>query len=192
MRHNGFNFTERVRDIVHDMVLRLDELRHVDVSRIAFSFAQARKRTLHGTFASLTPMRFEDGALTTEREGRPYTVQRLYDHRGVEMLYILTIYLPRFMDVDRLEKLITILHELWHISPSFNGDLRRHPGRCYAHTSSQEEYDARMKVLALKWLEKKPPESLYSFLDLSFNELRTRYGTVYGNRVPHPKLICVA
>ena len=76
-----------------------------------------------------------------------YTIQRLFDSKGQEFLYILTFYLPRFMDLSFREKLITVFHELWHISPQFDGDLRRHPGRCYAHTSSQKEYDAEMEVL---------------------------------------------
>lgn len=184
----AFNFTDRVRDVVSDMVGRLEELAHVDVSRVAFSFAQARKRTTHGVHASLTPMRFEGGSLTTRRNGSEYTVQRLYDRSGLEMLYILNVYLPRFMDVPFEEKLVTILHELWHISPDFDGDLRRHPGRCYAHTHSQADYDARMKVLADRWLQGNPPACLYAFLDMSFGQLTKAYGPVVGRRVPHPKL----
>ena len=66
----------------------------------------------------------------------------------------LAIALPalRFMDVDFEEKLVTIFHELWHVSPRFDGDLRRHPGRCYMHTGSQKDYDAQMLRLARRWL----------------------------------------
>ena len=184
-----FQFTDEIRQVVADMAQRLDALDHIDVSRIAFSFAQARKRTKHGIHATLTPMRFKDGQLTTKRRGREYTVQRLYDSSGRELLYILNFYLPRFMDVDFDEKLITILHELWHISPNFDGDLRRHPGRCYAHTHSQAEYDARMKVLADQWLQRRPPRTLYAFLEMSFSDLSNAHGPVIGCRVPHPKLL---
>ena len=185
----GFHFTDHMRDVVLDMVQRLEELQHIDVSRIAFSFAQARKRTKHGIHATLTPMRFKDGATHAVKHGTPYQVQRLYDNRGREMLYILNFYLPRFMDVDFQEKLVTILHELWHISPIFNGDLRRHPGRCYAHTHSQAEYDAQMKILADRWLSKDPPEPVFDFLRLSYTELARKHNKVFGRRVPHPKLI---
>jgi hypothetical protein len=181
-----------MRHLVQAMVDGLDELQHVQIDRVAFSFRQARKRTRHGIYASLTPMRFEGGSLTTQRRGEAYTVQRLFNKSGEEMLYILTFYLPRFMDVDLNEKLITILHELWHISPRFDGDLRRHPGRCYVHSPSQKDYDARMQVLANRWLRSRPSQALYDFLHLSFAELHRRYGRVYGTRVPHPKLIRVA
>ena len=58
----------------------------------------------------------------------------LFDAKGVEMLYILKFYLPRFQNEPFEEKLTTIFHELWHISSDFNGDIRRHSGRCYVHT----------------------------------------------------------
>ena len=72
-----------------------------------------------------------------------------------------SFYLPRFMNLDFREKLITVLHELWHISPDFNGDIRRHAGRYHAHTHSQAEYDAEMGVLADRWLRSRPPDELW-------------------------------
>ncbi len=185
----GFNFTSHMRGIVRDMVERLPELSHLDERKIAISFAQARKQTRHGFYASLTPMRFEGGSLTTMRDGKPFTLQRLFDENGREFLYILTFYLPRFMEVDLMEKLVTILHELWHISPQCDGDLRRHPGRCYVHSQSQREYDAQMEVFATAWLERQPPRELYGFLEWNFAELKARHGTVFGTRLPHPKLV---
>jgi len=192
MDGQGFDFTASMRQVVQDMVDRLTELRHIDLDRVAFSFAQARKQTRHGLYATLTPMRFEGGRLLARRRGDEYTVQRLYDAAGREMLYILTFYLPRFMDVDLNEKLVTILHELWHISPEFDGDVRRHPGRCYVHTHSQADYDAQMQILANRWLRQNPPATLYEFLQLSFSQLHRRHGRVFGTRVPHPKLLRVA
>ena len=146
----AFDYTDNVRRVCAHMVARLPELQHIELSRVAFSFSLARKRVRHGLLATMTPMRFQDGALVTQRHGRSYTAQRLFDKRGNEMLYILTVYLPRFQNQTLAEALATLLHELWHISPEFNGDLRRHPGRCYAHTHSQQEYDAQMAILARK------------------------------------------
>ncbi len=172
----GFDFTSNMRRLVADVTCRLPELRHVDFSRVAVSFSQARTRSSYGIYASLTPMRFEGGSLFGVRRRRKYTVQRLYDAAGLEMLYILTFYLPRFMDVPFQEKLTTILHELWHISPAFDGDIRRHPGRCYVHTGSQKEYDAAMAELARQWLDLSPPEELYGFLRHDFRQLKDRHG----------------
>ena len=191
MDASGFNFTRRMRLVIDNMVQRLPELSHIDLSRMALSFAQARNRSHFGVHATLTPMRFTGGQLTTRCRGQSYIVQRYFHPSGQEILYILTFYLPRFMNVDLTEKLVTVLHELWHISPHFDGDIRRHPGRCYAHTSSQADYDARMQLLAQRWLQADPPESLYRFLRLDFAQLRRRYGPIYGTRIPQPKLIAV-
>jgi hypothetical protein len=185
----GFDFTGHMRVVCEDLVARLPDLSHIDLSRVAIAFCQTRKRVSHGLYASLTPMRFQDGSLVTRRSGRWYTLQRLYDARNREQLYILNFYLPRFMDVGLREKISTIIHELWHVSPAFNGDIRRHNGRCYAHTGSQDAYDAKMDTMADQWLGLAPPHSVYRFLRLSFPELQAAYGGVIGTRVRHPKLI---
>jgi hypothetical protein len=171
------------------MVGRLAELQHIDMSRVAIGFCQTRKPVAHGLQAALTPMRFEGGQCSTVRRNRKLTVQQIVDETGREFLYLLTFYLPRFLDQPLHEKLVTILHELWHISPGFDGDLRRHEGRCYVHTASEREYDAAMAVLAQKWLARRPPLAIYEFLQESFGSLCAKHGRVYGTRIPAPKLI---
>ena len=173
------------------MAARMPELHHVDTRRIGFSFSQTRKQVRHGLWASLTPMRFQGGAIVETRHGHRYTFQRMYDASGCEMLYILNFYLPRFLNLDFMDKIVTIFHELWHISPTFDGDLRRHPGRCYAHTHSQKQYDAAMENLGSQWLSLSPPEELLGFLRHRFWQLEQRFGRVYGTRIRHPKLILV-
>lgn len=186
---SGFDFTGQMRRLCCDMVARLPVLSHINLDHVLVVFSRSRKRTAYGLYASLTPMRFQNGALIEQRRGGRYTVQRLADDRGREILYLLTFYLPRFMDLGFRAKLVTVLHELWHISPHFNGDLRRHPGRCYAHTHSQQEYDVEMGKLADQWLEASPPEDLYSPLQGKFGDLAARYGRVHGTRIRRPKLV---
>ncbi len=185
----GFDFTGRMRALCDDVVQRLPELAHVRMEQVAVTWTQAKKPTSHGLQASLTPMRFRDGSLDGRIGRRRYTVQRIYDDRGVEYLYLLTFCLPRFLDLGFGEKLTTILHELWHIGPQFDGDLRRHPGRCYAHTHSQREYDQEMKRMARQWLESSPPAALYDFLHLDFATLYRTQGRIGGVRLRRPKLI---
>ena len=184
-----FDFSRHMGDLCVDISRRMCELSHIDVDRILIAVSQARKPVEHGVWASLTPLRFEHGQLTGARYGTEYRCQRVFRDTGVEVLYILRFYLPRFMDLPFFEKLTTVFHELWHVAPQFNGDLRRHPGRCYAHTSSQTEYDERMAELARQWLRLDPPASLYEFLTLDFASLRARYGAIVGIQVAHPKLI---
>ena len=184
-----FDFTMHVRHLCEDVCTRMTEFGHIDMSRVAVCYSQARKRVRHGLHASLTPMRFANGATTGVRRGRRYTCQQLLGADGQEMLYILRFYLPRFMDEDFEEKLGTIFHELWHISPRFDGDLRRHPGRCYIHTHSEVAYNAHMKQLSREWLDRGPPDSLYRFLQKDFDQLEREHKRVVGVRIPQPKLI---
>ena len=186
---SGFDFTLHIRRLCEDMVGRLDQLRHIDMSRVAVSFAQTRRTGSLGMHASMTPLRFAGGKMHTFRRKRRWGIQRLYDPDGREMFYILNFYLPRFFDLPFREKLVTTLHELWHIGPNFDGDLRRLGGRCFAHGSSQKQYDAHIEALLDRWLALKPPESVYSFLRLKFRELTAQHGRVYGRRVPMPKLV---
>jgi predicted metallopeptidase len=178
---DGFDFTIHVR--------RLPELGHVDLARVAMSFRQTRKQVTHGLYASLTPLRFADGRTETIRRGRKWGIQRVVDATGRDMFYILNVYLPRFMDLPFREKLTTVLHELWHIGPRFDGDLRRFRGRCYAHSGSQKRYDALMERFAAKWLSLGPPETVYEFLRLDMAGLIARYRRIFGQRVRKPKLL---
>ena len=178
-----------MRRVCGDMTSRLAEFRHIDFDRVAIAVCQARKAGPAGMHASLTPMRFAGGRTYTVRDGRRYEVQRLLDPAGREMLYILSFYLPRFLDQPLREKIATVLHELWHISPRFDGDLRRHGGRCYLHTASQRRYDAAMERLADEWLAAGVPDDLLTVLDKSFDEVRREHGAVFGTRIPTPKLI---
>ena len=189
MESQGFDFTSAMRCLCVDIVHRLPELTHVQFDRVAVNLCQARKRVSHGIYASLTPLRFVDGARQKKIRGRRYGVDLLCDSAGREYLYLLSFYVPRFMDTTWEEKLSTVFHELWHISPEFNGDLRRHAGRCYAHGPSRRSYDAQMDRLAQQWLAQSPPEHLYDFLLRSFDELVAEYGKIVGTHWPTPKLV---
>ena len=187
----GFDFTRAMRRLCNDLVSRLDELRHIDMERVLVSYSQARSRSLHGLQASLMPLRFEGGRTYEVRHGQRWEIERIYDEQGREFLYILTFYLPRFLNHSFQEKLTTVVHELWHISPQFNGDLRRHEGTCYIHGPSQKAYDTAMEALARRWLSLDPPRETHAFLHSSFSELRARHGAVFGLRVRRPKLVRV-
>jgi predicted metallopeptidase len=185
----GFDFTTHIRRLCVDMVARVDELAHIDLDRVAIRYCQTRKAVSHGIQASLTPLRFQEGSRYTTRRRRKWTIERLTDATGREMLYLLSFYLPRFQQLPFDEKLITVFHELWHIGPAFDGDIRRLPGRCHVHSARQCEYDAEMKKLADKWLSLDPPASLHAFLRLDFRQLAQTHGGVYGLRIRTPRLI---
>jgi hypothetical protein len=187
----GLDFTSHMRILCGDIVSRLPEFVHIDIGRVALRVCQTRKPVLHGVHASLTPLRFQGGERTILRRGRTWTIQPVRDDDGREMLYLLSFYLPRFCDQPLAEKLATIVHELWHVGPQFDGDVRRLPGRCFAHGHSGEAFHREMKALARRWLAQSPASELYAFLQYDFRELRQRFGAVVGTRIPTPKLVPV-
>jgi hypothetical protein len=183
-----FDFCAHVRRLCADVVGRCPELGHIDVNRLLFAVTQARSGQRHGLQARVTPLRFRHGELTRRRQGVDYRVQR-YFVNGREMLYLVTFCLPRFLDQDFDDKFITLFHELYHISPAFEGDLRRHEGRYAIHSHSKRQYDEHMAHLARAYLSNGADKPLHAFLRLNFAQLKHRHGSVVGVMVPRPRLL---
>jgi predicted metallopeptidase len=183
-----FDFCRHIRHLCADVVRHTEALRHIDASRLLFGVLQARSARLRGLQACVTPLRCRDGALSRRRHGRTYQVQRFFVD-GREMLYLVTFCLPRFLDQDFDDKFITLFHELYHIGPRFDGDLRRHEGRCTLHSRSKHLYDAQMADLARAYLSNGADRALHDFLRLDFGQLCGRHGAVVGAAVPRPRLI---
>ena len=71
---------------------------------------------------------------------------------GVPIKYVMDFYVPVFFNLSFREKLVTVLHELYHISPKFDGELRTFKGRSYQHGPSKEKYDNYMEYLCDKYI----------------------------------------
>jgi hypothetical protein len=186
-----FNYTEAMAEVVRDVVATLPELAHVDLDRVLLSIAQARQASQHGVYASCVPLRFEGGALESQIGRRRYRMPAL-KHQGREMLYVIYFMLPRFhTEQDYHGKLATIIHELYHISPQFDGDIRRFAGKNFAHGHSRERYHAAMCRLADRYLATSPKARAFEFLTTPFAELLERPGGVVGTCVRRPKAALV-
>lgn len=187
-RDRPFDFCGHLRRLLNDIVHRCPELRHVQMPRVLLAVTQARSGRHHGLQARLTPLRFARGALTRRRSGVTYQVQRYFvDNR--EYLYLMTFCLPRFLEQDFDDKLVTLFHELYHVSPTCDGDLRRHDGRYHLHTHDQGDYDRQMLELARAYLTSRPDPRLHAFLRLNFAQLVKRHGAVTGIVLPRPKIV---
>jgi hypothetical protein len=184
----AFDFASHVQRLCADIVARCADLAHIDVGKLLFGITQARNGHTHGLQARVTPLRFRNGQLTRRRRGTLYQVQRYFVDAN-EILYLVTFCLPRFLDQDFDDKFVTLFHELYHINPGFDGDLRRHEGRYSIHSHSQKEYDDHMARLAREYLASRADPGLHAFLRLNFAQLRQRHGGVVGVRVPRPKII---
>lgn len=183
-----FDFSAHMRALCADVVSRCAELAHVHMPRVLVTFTPSRNRSRYGLQARVTPLRFRDGALTRRHGATDYQVQRFFVD-GREMLYVLTFCLPRFLDQSFHEKLVTIFHELYHVNPQFDGDLRRHPGRYAVHSHSKDRYDERMAELVRDYLSDHPRPAVFDFLRSGSRELWAEHGGIKGVVVPRPKLL---
>jgi hypothetical protein len=183
-----FQLSDYLHRLTENIAVKCPELRHIDPKQMLFTITPARKNSMYGLQARVTPLRFKNGELTQKRRGKTYHVQR-YVVDGCEILYLVTFCVPRFLDQSFREKLITIFHELYHINPSFDGDLRRHESRYEYHTHSKEEYDELMGQLVDRYIATKPDPELLAPLALSSSGFREQYGRVMAFKIPQPKMI---
>lgn len=186
----AFDFSAAMSTLCRDIAGRCEQFAHVHMSRVLISFTPCRNRNRFGLQARVTPLRFRNGSMTRRHGSTEYQVQRYFiDDR--EMLYLLTFCLPRFLDQTFQEKLITVFHELYHIGPAFDGDLRRHPGRYTVHTHSKDSYDSHMAELVKEYLSEHPDPSVFQFLRQRYRELWEQRGGIIGVVVPRPKILPV-
>lgn len=184
------DFCAQMRELCEDVTRRCDVFRHIRIPSVLVSFTPSRNRSHYGLQARVTPLRFTNGRLTRRHGAVEYQVQRFVVD-GAEMLYVLTFCLPRFLDQSFEEKLVTIFHELYHMSPEFDGDLRRLPGRYAIHSHSKSHYDRAMSRLVAAYLVDHPKPDLLSFLRCNYRELWERNNGITGVVVPRPKLLPV-
>jgi predicted metallopeptidase len=185
----GLNLTERIQQLCVHLAATHPDFSHVDMSRTAVRICQTRTGGPYGVQATMTPLRFAGGATVTIRRGRRWAIDPMpRDAQGRDHLYLFSLYVPRFLDLPHAEKIAVVFHELWHISPEFDGDLRRFPGRYHAHGSSCEKFHLDMRRKAAAWLASRPEPRLHDFLDGDLDALRARYGRVFGTRIPTPRL----
>jgi len=185
---SSWDFSHAIRRVSKDIVSRCSTLAHVQVAECLFTGASTRNTHSHGMIARLTPLRFSNGAATRTIRQREYRIQR-YCVDDVEMKYIVTFSLPRFLNLPFEQKLITIFHELYHISPQFDGDFRRHPGRYTMHSHSRAEYDRVMQRLVQVYLQEHDTPEVFAFLHLTSAQLAWKYGCISSIRVPKPLIV---
>ncbi len=184
-----FDYSAAVRTVCQDMCFRLPVFGHIDFKYIGISICQTRVGGKYGVYASITPLRFENGKKTTFMRGNYWKLTRCFGSDKTPLLYIYSVYLPRFQNLPLLDKIDTLIHELYHIGENFDGDIRRFGGRCFAHGSSRKGYDRFVQKYVREWLAKDPPPEIWNFLKLNFPELRKQYGSIVGSRYPKISLL---
>ena len=184
------NLTGELERLMIDITARSPELAHIAPEKVLVCVSSGRPSP-GGSLAKIHPLRFEGGGRSlTTRRGRRSVVCTMPSivHKGEEILYVIYFLVPRFLELPFREKLITIFHELYHISPACDGDIRRFPGKNYAHGSSTKSYNAHMGKLVDEYLLGLPDHGPLDFLNGTLAELRSRHRAIVARRLQAPRI----
>lgn len=176
----SFSYTEHLDALIRCWSSKYHCLKHIDMDRVVLSLAKCRTTGRRGSYANITSLRFPYGSEHQCRPGYIYRWPKILKN-GREALYLIKFYLPRFHNLSFEDKVATILHELHHIDPKFNGEFRNFGGRNWAHGSSQKTYEKMFESLKRDILNR-PGPLCRLFLKCRFATLLKRFGDVYGDR----------
>jgi hypothetical protein len=158
---------------------RLPELAYVRAELILVVAGEARRASR----ATVRPLAFSDSRDRISKDGR--RAKPIVRLAGRRIRYVIAFRPMFFLRSTAEQRIETILHELWHISPRFDGTLNlkhRHsrlPGRAFADRFQpivrrylaecpQELVDALSfdgEVLMRQWLERPAPHFLVRHKD---------------------------
>lgn len=181
----SINLTERLEVIIHDLCARVPELAHINAKRLLVCVARTRSTRAGGTFAKIIPMRFPDGSPLQTVQGGQFALPQIPTADG-DVLYLIYVYLPRFFQQPFERRLLTLIHELYHIAPAFDGTIRLFGTR--AHGASREHYNERLQPLVQHYLDSRPSEELLAILHDDLSAL-SRQATLVGRTLSVPKAI---
>jgi len=201
------NYTERVWQLMSDIVERVPALSDVDVNRVLV-FARAGRADTPGPYAtchcvSLPPSEpgyyyWRDratGALTRRSEW--FITRSPVVHVGTGAIdFMVSFTLPRFCDQRRVSarkrarysehptwvaKLDTVVHELYHIDPERPGIRRIERADGTPSTRSHgPSFFEDVAAMVNQYLSSNPDPALLEFLQYDFAGLTARYGGVVG------------
>ena len=147
------NLTLAVKRLVRDVAQRVPELAHVKASRLLVVAGEARRNSR----ATIRPAHFG----TTRRAAGPGgAVKPLVRIKGRKILYVITLRPLWFLGSTPHQRLLTVLHELYHVSTRFDGTLHR--GRRHSRLPLGR-YNRRMRRLLARYVARAPPEVLAPF-----------------------------
>jgi hypothetical protein len=202
------NYTERLSLLMQDVVTRVEALSFVNMADVLV-FARQGRTTAEGAFATchcltLPPSepgyyfwRDRDTGRVTRRSEWFVTKSPSVSIGGRPVKYMISFALPRFCDqtIGRsrkerfypgkaqawMAKLDTVIHELFHIDPSYAGIRRldRGDGVYSAHCHSPRFFEQVAEMVS-EYLDTRPDPSAYDFLRHDFATLELRYNGVVG------------
>jgi hypothetical protein len=136
------------------------DFRAYDTKKIAVSIGRSKGRaggrSRVGVWAYVVPLR------THSHTGRVRLVSTDLEQDFPDALYQMCFMFPRFGVLSAKERVETVVHELYHIHPSLNGELRTFAGAHRHHGPTPRAYNLKVSQLtaealeSLPWLEQHP------------------------------------
>ncbi len=186
----SINVTDVLTVIIQEIVTSIPAFTHIDPSRMLVCCASNRRNSRGSTFGKLVPMRFKNGEKIQKFRGNYYSIPPLM-HENREILYIIYFYMPRFFDLNAYHKLRVILHELYHINPGFNGDIRRMGEYKASHGGSKKKFDEYFEDELKEFYSRIHNKPYMKFLTLDSRELYRTFSDVYARRMKVPRPVRV-
>jgi len=184
------NVTDCLFEITAHICQNVSIFSHIDPNGLLVCYARSRKQSLQGVYAKIHPTTFRGGNKEIEHRGRKFAYPTI-QIGSRRILYVMYFYYPRFQNLLLETKLLTVFHELYHISPDFDGDIRRFSGKYFAHGKSQKQYDARLKREVDAYLKRFGEDELLDFLRMDFKQIQAKFGRVMGQTIKMPKAVAV-
>lgn len=181
----SLNLTDELECIIADLCARIPDLSHINPARVLCCLTRTRRQSVGGVFAKIVPMRFPDGTPFKTLHGARYALPQIPTADG-DILYLIYIYVPRFFSLPFERRLLVLIHELYHMSPRFDGTIRRIGSR--AHGASRESFNDNLQPLLDSYLQSDPPEELLAVLRCDFQAL-SREMHLVGRALAIPKAV---
>jgi hypothetical protein len=179
------NITDTLTVITEHIISVTPLFQHIDMSRCLVLLSTNRKKTRSAIFGKVVPLRFKDGEDTTLYRGTLFQMPRVTVNQR-DLLYLIYYYMPRFIDLPAEEKLNVMFHELYHISPLFNGDIRRMGEKKAAHGHSRDHYDSLYSDELREYLKIVRETPFMKFLNMNSKALFKHF-KITANRMKIPK-----
>ncbi len=164
------NFNQAVRALIKDVATSMAEFQHIRPSRILVVAGEARR----GSRGTVKPLTFA-GTRSRDKSGRRKPVVRV---RGRRMLYCITLRPLFFRSGTPQARIATLIHELFHISPKFDGTL----ASSRRHATLGKDFTRKLKPLVRRYLKRCPPELWAPFAydgELKVQQWLERPGSTY-------------
>lgn len=145
------NLNRAIRALMRDLAVRSPEFAHLVPAKVLVVAGEARRASR----GSVKPLAFAR-AKSRDAGGARKPVVRV---DGRRMLYCVTLRPLFFRDASPEQRVETLLHELYHVSPAFDGTLD--PSRRHARLGGS--FSRTFRPLVRRYLRHCPPEILAPF-----------------------------